>query len=467
MPRCDPQPVQPPRGHEAPAPGHDCIQFPESFLWGVATSAYQVEGSPLADGAGLSNWHIFSHSPGRTFAGETGDVACDHYRRWREDVRIMRELGLTAYRFSIAWSRVLPEGRGMVNQLGLDFYARLIDHLLESGIQPCVTLHHWDLPAALDDQGGWTNRDSAGWFADYAWVVFRCLADRVPLWTTINEPWVIMDAGYVHGVHAPGRRMFDVAPQVAHNLLRAHGAAVQAYRAEAHRQIGLVVNLEPKDPASDATADRDATERADAYMNRYFLDPLFGKGYPELLPEIFGAAWPRFPQEDFSLIAQPIDFLGINYYTRSVVRDDRLSPPLHASAVPQADSPTTETGWEVHPDSLRRALLWVRERYGEIPLYITENGAAFVDPPIAETGRIQDPLRVEYLRRHLLAAHQTLRAGVDLRGYFVWSLLDNYEWACGYTKRFGIVHVNHATQQRTLKSSAHFYREVIRCRGGS
>jgi beta-glucosidase len=448
-----------------PAANGGDIQFPEGFHWGAATSAYQIEGSPLADGAGPSNWHRFAHTPGRTFEGQTGDVACDHYRRWREDVGIMRELGLTAYRFSLSWSRILPDGQGAINRPGLDFYARLIDCLLENGIQPCVTLYHWDLPVALDDRGGWLSRDIASWFADYARVAFRAFGDRVPLWATINEPWVIMDAGYLHGVHAPGHKDLAEAPLVSHNLLRAHGAAVQAYRAEASRQIGLVVNLEPKYPASTAVPDLAATVRADAYMNRLFLDPLLTGRYPEEMEEIFGRSWPAFPTEDFRLIQEPSDFLGINYYTRTVVRQDDTAPPLHASAVRQPDSLYTETGWEVHPESLRRVLLWVRQQYGNIPLYITENGAAFPDPPQAEGERVKDPLRVAYLRQHLLAAHAALQDGVDLRGYFVWSLLDNYEWSCGFAKRFGLAHVDYTTQQRTLKSSADFYREVIRSRG--
>ncbi len=442
------------------------IRFPDGFLWGAATSAYQIEGSPLADGAGPSIWHRFAHMPGRTFEDQTGDVACDHYRRWREDVGIMRELGLTAYRFSLSWSRILPEGRGAINRPGLDFYARLIDHLLANGIQPLVTLYHWDLPAALDDRGGWSNRDIASWFADYARVAFRAFGDRVPLWATINEPWVVMDAGYLHGVHAPGHRDLAEAPLVSHNLLRAHGAAVQACRAEAGGQIGLVVNLEPKSPASTAVPDLAATVRADAYMNRQFLDPLLAGAYPEEMEEIFGRAWPAFPAADFRLIQEPSDFLGINYYTRAIVRQDDTAPPVFAASVPQPDSLYTETGWEVHPDSLRRVLLWVRQQYGNIPFYITENGAAFPDPAQAAGERMQDPLRVAYLRQHLLAAHAALHAGVDLRGYFVWSLLDNYEWACGYAKRFGLVHVDYATQKRTLKASADFYREVIRSRGG-
>src|SRR5215208_3084821 len=291
-------------------------RFPNSFLWGAATSAYQIEGSPLADGAGPSIWQRFTHSPGLTANGDTGDVACDHYRRWRDDIGVMRELGLNSYRFSISWSRVLPSGTGRVNERGLDFYRQLVDGLLEAGIAPNATLYHWDLPVALDDRGGWLNRDIADWFADYARVMFRALGDRVPMWATLNEPWVVTDGGYLHGALAPGHRNLFEAPIASHNLMRSHGAAVQAYRAEAKQRIGLVVNLEPKVPATDRPEDLEATRRADAYMNRQYLDPVFLGSYPEELAEIFGEGWPAHPDEDMALIRQPIDFLGVNYYTR-------------------------------------------------------------------------------------------------------------------------------------------------------
>jgi beta-glucosidase len=439
--------------------------FPPDFLWGAATSAYQIEGSPLADGAGPSNWHRFTHTPGRTRSGETGDVACDHYRRFADDVRLLHELGLGAYRFSIAWSRVLPDGRGAVNAKGLDFYSRLVDRLLEHGIRPCATLFHWDWPAALDDDCGWLNPESPKWFADYARVVFRALADRVPMWMTINEPWVVVDAGYLHGVHAPGRRSAAEATVAAHHLLLAHGEAVRACRAETNGAIGLVVNLEPKVPASASADDLAATNRADAYMNRQFLDPLFLGRYPEELRDIFGEAWRDPPADELRTIGERIDFLGIKYYTRGIVRRDDAALPLRARSVPAPADRVTETGWEVHPESLTNVLRWVKERYGSIPLYVTENGAAFADPPTVEGGRLADPRRVEYLRLHLRAAAAAIQAGVDLRGYFAWSLLDNFEWAQGYAMRFGIVHVDFATQRRTLKDSALFYRDVVATNG--
>ena len=434
--------------------------FPRDFLFGAATAAYQIEGSPLADGAGPSIWHRFSHTPGRTHNGDTGDAACDHYHRWRDDVALMRELGLDAYRFSISWSRVLPLGTGEVNERGLDFYRALVDELLSAGIRPVITLYHWDLPAALDDRGGWLNRDVSWWFADYASVVFRALGDRVPMWVTLNEPWVVSDGGYLHGVLAPGHRSPFEAPIASHNLLRAHAAAVQAYRAVGNREIGIVVNLEPKDAASDSEEDAAATRRADAYMNRQYLDPLFFGTYPAELPEMFGEAWPH--PWDTAELTVPFDFLGINYYTRALTRHDPAVPIERAMRVKNPRATYTETGWEVHPPSLTRILTWVTERYGKVPLYVTENGAAFYDPPVAENDRLSDPLRADYLQKHLQAMLDAVDAGADVRGYFVWSLLDNFEWSAGYAKRFGIVHVDYETQKRTVKESGRFYADVIK-----
>ena len=440
-------------------------RFPDGFLWGAATSAYQIEGSPLADGAGPSVWHRFAHTPGLVANGDTGDVACDHYRRWRDDVALMRDLGLGAYRFSIAWGRILPEGSGRVNSAGLDFYEGLVDALLEAGIRPCVTLYHWDLPAALDDRGGWLNPDVAGWFAEYAATVFRALDDRVELWTTLNEPWVVVDGGYLHGKLAPGHRSLFEAPIAAHHLLLAHGAAVEAYRAEGRHEIGIVVNLEPKHALTDSESDRAARDRADAYMNRWYLDPVLLGRYPEAMPDLFGDAWPDFSVRDLEQIRQPIDYVGVNYYTRGVVCDAPVRLPPRAARRFQPRATHTMTGWEVFPDGLTETLLAVRERYGDIPIYVTENGAAFYDPPAIDDGRLDDPLRVAYLRDHIRAAQRAIETGVKLRGYFAWSLLDNFEWSHGYDLRFGLVHVDYATQKRTPKESARFYSEVIRTNG--
>jgi beta-glucosidase len=444
----------------------ESYRFPDGFLWGSATSAYQIEGSPLADGAGPSIWQRFAHTPGRMHNGDHGDVASDHYRRYADDVALMRSLGMQAYRFSISWSRVLPAGKGSVNSAGLDFYERLVDALLAAGIQPIATLFHWDLPAALDDLGGWLNPDIAHWFAEYGQVVFRRLDDRVSRWATLNEPWVVSDGGYLHGPLAPGHKNLYEAPIASHNMMRAHGAAVQAYRATGKNQIGLVVNLEPQTPATNSDADRAACNRWDAYMNRQYLDPAFFGSYPAELAEIFGDAWPSWPDRDLELIKQPIDFLGVNYYTRSVRRDDPTAWPVRGAVVRQPGATYTETSWEVYPKAFTELLVWIKQRYGSIPIYITENGAAFYDPPAAaEDGRVRDPLRVSYLRSHLRAVHDAIAQGVDVRGYMVWSFLDNLEWSLGFSKRFGIVHVNFGSLERTPKDSARYYARVIASHG--
>ena len=443
--------------------------FPHDFLWGAATSAYQVEGSPLADGAGPSIWHRFAHTRGKVMNGDTGDVACDHYRRYKEDVRIMSELRLKTYRFSISWSRILPEGRGPVNPKGLAFYDRLVDTLLQHDIRPNATLYHWDLPAALDERGGWLNPDIAGWFADYARVVFDALDDRVPMWATLNEPWVVMDGGYRSGFLAPGHSSMFEAARSAHNLLRAHARAVEVYRTVGRGEIGLVVNLEPQYPASEE--DRTAAARADAYFNRFFLDPVFFGSYPEELKEIFGEAWIDPPSDEMDAIKTPIEFLGINYYKRGVVAADPTEYPVHAPNlptgaryVPQPREVHTLLDWPVYPDGLKDILLWVTDRYGRPPLYVTENGATYYDPPSAN-GSVIDPLRLDYIRRHLIAAHEAIQKGADLRGYYAWSLLDNLEWSQGFSKRFGLVHVDFETQERTVKESGRFYSRVIETNG--
>jgi beta-glucosidase len=440
-------------------------RFPNAFLWGCATSAYQIEGSPLADGAGPSIWQRFSRTPGMTRNGENGDIACDHYRLMEDDVRLMSDLGLNAYRFSVAWARVLPEGVGGINEKGLDFYDRLVDALLSHGITPMATLYHWDLPEALDNRGGWLNPDISEWFADYASICFDRLDDRVHLWATLNEPWVVADGGYLHGALAPGHRNLFETPLASRNLLRSHGRAVQAYREQGRHRIGIVVNIEPKTPASDSSEDLAATRRAHAYMNRQYLDPIFHGACPEELKEIFGEAWPEWAARDMGIIHRPIDFVGLNYYTRSVIRHDPGQYPLKASRVPQKDATYTETGWEVYPQGLTDTLIWLKENYRNPVIYITENGAAFYDPPKAEDNTVDDPLRRSYLKKHLRAACAAIEAGADLRGYFVWSLLDNLEWSQGYTRRFGLIHVHFATQKRTPKASADLYRRIIATNG--
>jgi beta-glucosidase len=376
----------------------------------------------------------------------------------------MRELGIRAYRFSISWSRVLPAGTGQVNRAGLDFYKRLVDTLVEHEITPSATLYHWDLPQALEDRGGWGNPESVNWFAEYAGLMFRDLDDRVPLWATINEPWVVVNEGYVEGRHAPGRRDWSEAAAVSKNLMKAHAAAVAAYRAGGKHSIGLVVNLVPIEAATDSPDDKSAANRLDAYLNRQFLDPVLLGEIPTELPEMFGSAWHEWTAEELRQVRQPIDFVGVNYYLKLDVCNDPQAGPPRARIVLTPNCPRTATDWEIYPPGLTNILKWIKSRYGDLPLYITENGAAFDDTALAN-GAISDHRRVEYLHDHLLAARRAIDAGVDLRGYFLWSLLDNFEWQSGYSKRFGVVHVDFDTQRRTPKASSQFYSSVIRSNG--
>lgn len=444
----------------------DSNRFPADFLWGVATSAYQVEGSTLADGAGPNIWHRFSREPGMTVGGATGDVACDHYCRSAEDVELMGELGVHAYRFSIAWARLLPKGRGRMNPKGLAFYDRLIDSLLERDIVPFITLYHWDLPLGLEDKGGWLNDDTAKWFGDYADLAFRAFCDRVPYWVTINEPAVVMEKGYVLGVYAPGHRNYAEAPVVARNLLRAHGLAVRAYRDRGDGCIGIAVNIQPKYPATTSVADQAAVQRANAFRNLQFLDPILLGRSPDELPAMFGRDWCPLSEEDMKLVNQPIDFIGLNYYTRVVVGDDPEILPTRTRSI---EAPATRTlfGWEIYPAGLTETLLAITERYGRVPIYVTECGAAFRDPVSEDGSDVPDPERVEFLRSHIKAAWRALDEGVDLRGFFVWSLLDNFEWASGYTIPFGLVQVDFETQRRTMKTSGRFFAKVIESSGAN
>lgn len=440
------------------------MSFPESFLWGAATSAYQVEGSPLADGAGESIWHRFAHAPGNVLNGEHGDVAADHYHRYEEDVRLMDWLGLTSYRFSVSWSRILPQGRGTVNQKGLDFYERLVDLLLQCEIQPMVTLYHWDLPQALESEGGWLNPDVAQWFADYASALYSALDDRVSYWVTLNEPWVVADHGFRTGTLAPGKKSTADVPRVAHNLLRAHVYAARRYEDEGRHHLGIVVNLEPKHPATESPPDRQAAEREHGYQNQYFLDPLFFGRYPETVPALFGKDWPDHATSEVVDLAMRPDFVGVNYYTRAVLRAGDADSLLRSTRVVQEGRVYTDMGWEVCAGGLTEMLTWVAERYGAIPLFVTENGAAFHDPDHADVP-VADYQRAAYLEAHIRAVRKAIAAGVDVRGYYAWSLLDNFEWAHGYGKRFGIIHVDYDSLERTPKESARRYREIIATRG--
>ncbi len=430
------------------------IVFPPDFTWGAATAAYQIEGAWNEDGKGESIWDRFSHTPGKVRDGNTGDVACDHYHRYAEDIALMGRLGLKAYRFSIAWPRVIPGGCGPANLAGLDFYDRLVDALLAANIQPFVTLYHWDLPQALQERGGWGNRDVCGSFAEYAALMARRLGDRVRHWTTLNEPWVIAFEGHRSGRHAPGLQDERLALQVAHHLLVAHGLAVQAIRAsEAQAEVGIALNLWPVDPATDSPADRGAAEQAWQKDCVWFLDPLFRAHYPPAVWQAHGANVPTVQPGDLALISQRLDFLGVNFYARSV-----LGASGAVSRVPGTEY--TEIGWEIHPPALRRLLVRLHREYRLPPLYITENGAAFADE-LSSDKRVHDPRRVTYLREHLIQIRQAMDDGVNVRGYFVWSLLDNFEWAHAYSKRFGLVYVDYATQQRIVKDSGEWYAQVI------
>ncbi|AQZ69191.1 Beta-glucosidase [[Actinomadura] parvosata subsp. kistnae] len=429
------------------------------FWWGTATAAYQIEGATTEDGRGASVWDVFSHEPGRTRNGQTGDVACDHYHRWPEDVALMRGLGVNAYRFSIAWPRVLPEGSGRVNAAGLDFYDRLVDALLAAGVQPVPTLFHWDLPQALEERGGWLSREVSELFAAYAATVGARLADRVPMWITLNEPFVHMAYGYAMGVHAPGRALLTDALPAAHHQLLGHGLAVRALRAAGARQVALTNNCTPVWPASESEADVRAADAYDILHNRLFNDPVLLGKYPDL--SAYTSALDFVRDGDLETIAAPLDALGINYYNPT-----RIAAPT-GDGLPFDDAgvtgyPTTAFGWPVVPDGLRELLTGLKARYGAAlpPILITENGCSQEDVP-GPDGTIDDTARIDYLDGHIAAMRQAMAEGVDVRGYFVWSLLDNFEWAEGYDQRFGLVHVDFATQRRTPKRSYHWYARFL------
>jgi beta-glucosidase len=444
--------------------------FPAGFLWGAATSAFQIEGGAAADGRGESIWDRFCRTPGKVQDGALGDVACDHYHRWREDVALMKELGLGAYRFSISWPRILPQGRGAVNSRGLDFYSRLVDGLLEAGIVPYATLFHWDLPQALQDAGGWPARATADAFQDYVEAVVGRLGDRVTHWITHNEPWCAGLLSHQVGRHAPGLTDWPAALAASHHLLLSHGRAVPVVRAHSPKaEVGITLNLTPAEPASPSRADREACRHFDGYFNRWFLDPVYGRGYPADMVADYGRAG-RLPRDwdrlvapgDLAAIAEPTDFLGVNYYNRAVVRAEDVpeseNQPRTVFLAPEAD--WTEMGWEVHPEGLYQILCRVHFEYAPGRIFVTENGASWSDPP-GPDGRVPDLRRLAFLKEHFRAARRAIAAGVPLVGYFVWSLLDNFEWERGYSQRFGIVWVDYATQRRIPKESARWYTRVI------
>jgi beta-glucosidase len=453
------------------------LPFPSGFLWGTATASYQIEGGVHEGGRGESIWDRFAHTPGRVLNGDTGDVACDHYHRYRDDVALMRDLGVNAYRFSLAWPRLQPDGAGRLAAGGLAFYDRLIDELLAAGIRPWVTLYHWDLPQAIEDRGGWPERDTAARFAEFAVAVHERLADRVEDWTTLNEPWCSAFLGYASGHHAPGRTEPAAAVRAAHHLLLAHGDAVAAMRAARPEQhFGITLNLYPVDAASDRPEDHDAARRVDGVCNRLFLDPVLRGSYPaDVLADLEPIAGNGFiAGGDDGIIGVPLDFLGVNYYSRHVVRSARTDEPgvtkdgarhepawVGATDVEKIDTgrPKTAMGWEIDATGLQEIVTRLARDYSAPPLYITENGAAFPDEVMTD-GHIRDVGRVRYLDAHVRAAKRAIDDGIDLRGYFVWSLMDNFEWAWGYDRRFGLIHVDFVTQVRTIKDSGRWFAGV-------
>jgi beta-glucosidase len=443
------------------------LHFPDGFLWGAATSAYQIEGAWNEDGKGEGIWDRFTHRPYHILGGDTGDVACDHYHRMPQDVALMKALGLPSYSFSVSWPRVLPQGRGAVNQKGLDFYDQLVDNLLAADILPKVTLNHWDYPQALQSAGGWPNRDSVDWFVDYAHIVFDKLGDRVTLWVTHNEPWVIAFLGYALGLHAPGICDYSQAYQTVHHLLLSHGKTVQLFRQGGHQgEIGIVLNLEGALPASQQEADQAACRRVYAQTASLFLDPLFNGHYPELLFDWIGWHQPRVLGGDLELIRQPIDFLGVNYYRTEAISYALDGSLLKAKAAPLSAPGwgQTEMGWGIRPAGLTATLLDVKEKCGDLKVYITENGCALPDTP-DQVGFVADWGRVNFLRAHLRAAWDAIDAGVNLQGYYAWSLMDNFEWAMGFGPRFGLIRVDYETGERIPKQSARWYSQVIKQNG--
>jgi beta-glucosidase len=432
-------------------------RLPPGFVWGASTAAYQIEGAVSEDGRGPSIWDAFVREPGKIRNGETGDVAADHYHRYRDDVRLAAELGLAAYRFSVSWPRVLPEGVGAPNEKGLDFYDRLIDELLAHGVEPWLCLYHWDLPLALHQRGGWTVRDSAGWFADYSSLIAGRFGDRVARWATFNEPGVFTLAGYASGRHAPGLADFGALSAAAHNVNRAHGAAVQAIRTRSRAPIGVVCNQQPARPASPAPADHAAAQLFDLFWNRAFADPMILGGYQAGLAALFEA---HVEADDLSAIRQPLDFLGLNHYSPNYVRSDPDAPGGIALAPPPAGAPVTMMGWEISPQAFVDTLVGEHARYA-LPIVVTENGVALRDR-IEADGSVNDSARIEYLSLYIGAIADAIRAGAHVDGYFVWSLIDNFEWAEGYEPRFGLVHVDYETLKRTQKASYHWLAAELR-----
>jgi len=439
-------------------------RFPAHFLWGAATASYQIEGATREDGRGSSIWDDFANTPGKVYGGDTGEVAADHYHRVEEDTDLMVRLGLGAYRFSIAWPRILPEGRGRINPAGLDFYDRLVDTLLAKGIEPFVTLYHWDLPSKLEREGGWLNRATAYAFADYAEIVTRRLGDRVANWITLNEPWCSAYLGYGIGVHAPGLSNRQAAIDAAHHLLLGHGLAVPRMRAHLPpgAQVGITLVLNQIYGADERAETARDVELANEFSNGWFLDPIYRGAYPERFFEHMALNPPPIQEGDLDSISAPLDFLGVNNYFRILVRGVRTQPPADSieGVVPVPNACYTDMGWEIYPNGLRDLLVNVGRNYPVGKLYVTENGAAF--PDVWDGGdTVSDPLRVDYLRAYITACAEAIEQGVPLRGYFVWSLVDNFEWSEGFAKRFGLVYIDYPTQCRVIKESGYWYAALL------
>jgi len=438
--------------------------FSKDFIIGTATASYQIEGAVLEGGRGASIWDVFSHTPGRIQNGDTGDIACDHYHRYTNDIALMKEVGLKGYRMSVAWPRVFPQGRGKPNTAGLDFYNRLVETLLANGIEPMITLYHWDLPQALQERGGWGNRDTADYFADYAYTIYQSLGDRVKKWNTLNEPWVSAFTGHYLGRHAPGLRNAALAVQVSHHLMLAHAKAVEAFRQSGREgQIGIALNLYPIYPASPSEEDEKAAWFADGYHNRWFLDPVLKGTYPDDMLAIFRDKFmaPDIKDGDMEKIGKnPVDFLGINYYFRKVIRRNDNQDILQLNEVKPEGSEYTDMGWEIWPEGLLDLLRRIQRVYKDPRMVITENGAAFRDDRIQD-GVIQDDDRIRFLQSHLEAARQAVAEGIRLEGFYIWSLIDNFEWSYGYSKRFGIFYVDYGTLERKWKKSALWLKKYI------
>ncbi len=455
------------------------LKFPADFIWGSATSSHQIEGAALEDGRAWSIWDAHAHTPGRTKNNENADIACDHYHRYKEDVKLMADMGLKAYRFSISWSRIQPDGQGKVNVKGIEFYSNLIDELLKYGITPWVTLYHWDLPLALHtEKDGWLNPEIANWFAAYAGICFEHFGDRVKHWITLNEPWVVSILGYSQGVFAPGRKSKNEPYQVAHQLLRAHGKAVQLYRTKYQPtqagQIGITNNCDWREPLTDSTVDTEAAQRSLEFFLGWFADPIYFGDYPQVMKDRVGDRLPKFTEEDTAMIKGSSDFFGLNHYTglyaadvdpnadvkNEVYGNGGIFEDQYVQLTADPSWKLTTMNWAILPWGCRKLIEWISNRYDNPPLYITENGCALDDQLI--NGNVNDTVRQEYIESYLAACHKAIENGVNLKGYFVWSFMDNFEWALGYSKRFGIHYVNYDTLERTPKKSALWFAEVIK-----